>query len=470
MAMANNNTQCFTCHEENNTYTCKTCSNELCFIHLPEHQQRLNKELYHIIDHYNIFKERIDEQKQHLHNNSLMKQIHQSEINSTEIIQQTPKDCREIVRKSSQTYTNDIEMKFNDIREQIKQMQNENGFSEINLNHLRSQLFKITEELNNLPNIPIHHDSQAFISEVSIISEKKPKFNKWKQNAITAAAGNGSGHKLNQCYRPGAIFIDKKKNIFIADTYNHRITEWKCTAKEGLIIAGGNGSGSRMSQLNQPKDVIVDQKNHSIIIADFGNKRVIQWMNRNQRIIIDNIDCCGLAIDKHGFLYVSDSYKNEVKRWKMGEYNEGIVVAGGNEKGDQLSQLNSPGYIFVDKDQSVHVSDRYNHRVMKWRKGAKEGTIVAGGNGFGQNLNQLSYPYGVIVDNLDQIYVVDSGNNRIMGWCEGKEEGKIVVGGNGQGNQSNQLNKPMGLSLDNEGNLYVVDCGNHRIQKFELIL
>ncbi|CAF4472792.1 unnamed protein product, partial [Adineta steineri] len=45
-------------------------------------------------------------------------------------------------------------------------------------------------------------------------------------------------------------------------------------------------------------------------------------------------------MDKHGFLYVSDQEKNEVRRWKMGEYNnEGIVVAGGNEKGTQLNQL-----------------------------------------------------------------------------------------------------------------------------------
>ncbi|CAF1314885.1 unnamed protein product [Adineta steineri] len=76
----------------------------------------------------------------------------------------------------------------------------------------------------------------------------KPKSNKWKQNAITVAAGNGQGQQLNQLYFPYGIFIDKKKNIFIADFSNHRIVEWKCNAKEGQIIAGGNGKGSRMDQ------------------------------------------------------------------------------------------------------------------------------------------------------------------------------------------------------------------------------
>ncbi|CAF1364228.1 unnamed protein product [Adineta steineri] len=296
----------------------------------------------------------------------------------------------------------------------------------------------------------------------------KPKSNKWKQNAITVAAGNGQGQQLNQLYFPNGIFIDKNRNIFIADFSNHRIVEWKCNAKEGQLIAGGNNKGSRMDQLNFPTDVIVDQQNHSIIIADSGNRQVIQWLNQNQQILIHNIDCWGLAMDKNGFLYISDLKKNEVRRWKMGEYNnEGIVVAGGNEHGNQLKQLSYPTFIFVDHDQSVYVSDNGNHRVMKWSKDAKEGTVVAGGNGRGEKLNQLSLPYGVIVDNLGRIYVADFRNHRVMRWCEGKEEGEIVVSGNGQGNQ---LNGPCGLSFDDEGNLYVADYSNHRVEKFEIIL
>ncbi|CAF1013688.1 unnamed protein product [Adineta steineri] len=299
----------------------------------------------------------------------------------------------------------------------------------------------------------------------------KPKLNKWKRNAITVAGRNGWGQGINQLYHPLEIFIDGRKNIFIADFSNNRIVEWKYNAKEGQIIAGGNGYGNRMDQLNNPTDVIVDQQNHSIVIADCGNRRVIRWLNQNQQILIHNIDCCGLAMDKHGFLYISDSKKNEVRRWKMGEYNnEGVVVTGGNGQGNRLNQLNWPTYIFVDEEQSVYVSDQNNHRVMKWRKDAKEGRIVAGGNGRGEKLNQLSLPEGVIVDDLGHIYVADCYNHRVMRWCEGKEEGEIVVGGNGGGNQSNQLNYPRGLSFDDEGNLYVADTINHRIEKFEIIL
>ncbi|CAF1134185.1 unnamed protein product [Adineta steineri] len=303
------------------------------------------------------------------------------------------------------------------------------------------------------------------------VGTSESKFNKWKQNAITVAGGNGEGQKLSQLNSPRGVFIDEKKNIFIVDHINHRIVEWKCNAKEGQIVAGGNKQGNRMDQLDWPIYVIVDQQNHSLIVVDFGNRRVIRWSNQNQQILIKKTACYGLALDKSRFLYVSNWMKHEVRRWKMGEYNnEGIVVAGGNGKGVQLNQLNYPTFIFVDEDQSVYVSDRSNHRVMKWIKDAKEGIIVAGGNGKGANLNQLSNPQGVIVDDLGQIYVADCGNHRVIRWCEGKEEGEIVVGKNGRGNQSNQLDRPVGLSFDDEGNLYVADCDNHRIEKFELIL
>ncbi|CAF1294827.1 unnamed protein product [Adineta steineri] len=303
------------------------------------------------------------------------------------------------------------------------------------------------------------------------ITKNVSKLSQWKQNAITVAGGNGKGQKLNQLHYPSGIFIDKKKNIFIADLWNHRIIEWKYNAKEGQTTAGGNGEGNRTDQLDQLTDVVVDQQNNSIIIADYVNRRVIRWLNQSQQILIQNIGCVGLTMDKNGFLYVSDWNKNEVRRWKMGEYNNnGIVVAGGNGKGNQLNQFNYPSFIFVDDDQSVYVSDFNNHRVMKWRKDAKEGRIVAGGNDRGENLNQLSYPEGVIVDDLGQIYVVDHWNHRVMRWCEGKEDGEIVIGGNGEGVQSNQLHYPRDLSFDDEGNLYVADSGNHRIAKFEIIL
>jgi sugar lactone lactonase YvrE len=263
---------------------------------------------------------------------------------------------------------------------------------------------------------------------------------------------------------------DEEQRIYIADCFNHRIIAWKYGAKTGQVVAGGNGHENQSDQLNGTTDVIVDKTNDSLIICDCGNSRVVRWSRQKPtkgQTIISDIYCYGLATDNNRDLYVSDWKKNEVRRWKAGE-TSGTIVAGGNEKGNHLNQLNTPTYIFVDEDHSVYVSDNGNHRVMKWVKGAKEGIVVAGGQEQGNNLTQLSYPQGVIVDHWDNVYVADCRNHRIMRWSPGSSEGSIVVGGNGQGQQSNQLNCPVGISFDRQGNLYVIDNWNHSVQKFNI--
>jgi sugar lactone lactonase YvrE len=240
----------------------------------------------------------------------------------------------------------------------------------------------------------------------------------------------------------------------------------------GQVVAGGNGEGNRTNQLKEPTNVVVDKKTDSLIICDYGNRRVIRWSPRNAtngETIISDIGCYGLTIDNNGDLYVSDNNKHEVRRWKIGETN-GTIVAGGNGQGNQFNQLNNPTYLFVDEDHSVYVSDNYNHRVMKWLKGAKEGIVVAGGQGEGNSSTQLSRPRGVIVDHLGNIYVADCDNHRIMCWSKGSKEGHVILGGNRLEQQSNQLSYPRGISFDRQRQLYVVDWWSNRVQKFEIDL
>jgi len=284
------------------------------------------------------------------------------------------------------------------------------------------------------------------------------------------AGGTSSGKRINQLTHPHGVYVDDEQTVYVADYGNHRIMEWKYGATSGRVVADGNGPGNGLDQLNGPTDVTVDKKSNCLIICDRENRRVVQWSRRNNtnaQTIIPDVDCYGLTMDNNGYLYVSDSVKNEVKRWEIGD-SFGIVVAGGNGEGNRLDQLNYPTFLFVDEDQTVYVSDTNNHRVMKWMKGAKEGIVVAGRRVQGNDLTQLSQPYGIVVDQLGTVYVVDYGNNRVMRWCHGAAQGTIVIGGNGPGDEPNQLNGPGGLSFDQQGNLYVVDNHNHRVQKFNV--
>ncbi|CAF4553685.1 unnamed protein product [Rotaria socialis] len=295
----------------------------------------------------------------------------------------------------------------------------------------------------------------------------------WKQNGVTIAGGNGEGDATNQLYRPYGLFVDDDQTVVIADAENHRIVQWKNgDTTNGQVVAGGKGAGNGLHQLNQPTDVLIDKETDSLIICDFVNQRVVRWSRRSGttqgEILIDNIKCNGVAMDEQRYLYVSDVGKHEVRRYQLGEKN-GTLVAGGNDKGDGLNQLNFPTYLFVDRQQNVYVSDNENHRVMKWVEGSKEGIVVAGGQGQGSALTQLYYPRGIFVDTLGTLYVADTLNHRVMHWTQGdKKQGTVIVGGNGEGKGANQFNGPVGLSFDRQGNLYVVDFNNNRVQRFSI--
>jgi hypothetical protein len=94
---------------------------------------------------------------------------------------------------------------------------------------------------------------------------------------------------------------------------------------------------------------------------------------------------------------------------------------------------------------------------LKWNKGATEGIIVAGGEGEGKELTQLSHPKGVWVDNMGTVSIVEWGNYRVTQWPKDETRGFVLVGGNGWGNAANQFNCPQGLSFDRRGNMYVGD-------------
>ena len=240
---------------------------------------------------------------------------------------------------------------------------------------------------------------------------------RWSQNGVTVAGGNGRGNALNQLNLPFGLDIDDdNQSIVIADFGNDRVVEWKMGASNGKVIAGGQGRGNRLDDLNRPTDVLIGKEMNSIFIADRWNRRVLRWFRREEitqgEVIVDNIDCWGLAMDHQRYLYVSDTDKDEVRRYTIGEKN-GIVVAGGNGQGNQLNQLNCPTYLFVGEEQAVYVCDTDNHRVMKWNKGANQGIAVAGGQGRGGALIQLSYPQGLFVDTSHAIYVADARDDRV---------------------------------------------------------
>jgi len=319
---------------------------------------------------------------------------------------------------------------------------------------------ELTEETDNSPFRIGSYRKEIYLNTNIPLNSSAMKM-KWSQNGAVVAGG-----LKDQLSHPQGVFVDDDHQcLYIADTKNHRIVQWNFGADCGQTIAGGNGDGNQLNQLSCPRDVIFDVENDCLIICDYGNRRIVRWARVNGRegeIIISDIDCSGLTMNKTGDLYVSDYAKGEVRCWKKGENNGGgVIVAGGNGKGREYDKLRFPTYIFVDNDESIYISDSWYHRVMKWTKNATEGILIAGKRGICNIEKELRTPQGLVVDHSGNVYVADSGNHRIMCWPLSSRQGYAIITGH------NQFSGLRGLAIDRDNNLYVVDCYNNRILKFD---
>ena len=224
-------------------------------------------------------------------------------------------------------------------------------------------------------------------------------------------------------------------------------------------IAGGN-------QLNTPDGIYVDDQEQTIYVANCNNHSIVKWKfgERNGEVVaggnekgnrIDQLNYpCSVILDQNKkSLIICDVGNRRVVRWSLENQNdrqiliEDIACAG--------LMMNSKGDLFV--------SDWKRGEVKKWKKGEKQGIVVAGENGNGDKLNQLNYPGHIFVDREDSIYVLDRNNHRVMKWLKGAKEGIVVAGGQGYGNSFKQLSDPQGLVVNENGDVFVADYYNDRV-------
>ena len=228
------------------------------------------------------------------------------------------------------------------------------------------------------------------------------------------------------------ISLDLRRNIYILDATNYRVTKWAPGAVTGVVVAGDGNPGDSLRELDSPYGMFVEFNSSIIWIADTFNHRIVKWQSPLSSI--------------------------------------GIFVCG--SYGSEADQFSYPSGLFVDTlaSNTLYVADTDNHRIQLWLPGATSGTTIAGQTGVcGPALDQLCSPSGLTKDGHGYIYVADSSNNRIMKWMIGSTSGMIVAGDATYGVLPNQLNKPYNVKLDANGALIVVDTQNSRIQKFSVV-
>ena len=203
--------------------------------------------------------------------------------------------------------------------------------------------------------------------------------------------GDSAPASQSRLNRPRAAAFDREGNLYVADSFNHRIRK---IGANGMVItvAGsgvrgyyGDGGRAAEAQLNAPQ---------------------------------------GVAVDLAGQIYIADSGNHAIRRVSP----EGILstVAGTGVRGyagdgvnATLAALNSPAAVAVDANGLLLIADTFNHRVRRVTAAGLIETIAGDGTpGYSGDdgpgaLAQLNSPAGLAVDAVGSIYVADLDNNRV---------------------------------------------------------
>jgi DNA-binding beta-propeller fold protein YncE len=276
---------------------------------------------------------------------------------------------------------------------------------------------------------------------------------------VNAALSNNSeqvlkfgcyGYDIGQFKCPFFVHTDREGNIYVSDSYNHRIQKFN---NKGELV-GSYGTG--MNRFNEPMGITINSK-CEIIIADYGNHS-IQVFDENMQFKYRSKSelkyPCGITTDSEDNIYIVERGFHHVRVLdKYGVYKQ---IIGKEGAGD--GEFKHPWGISVCKtDGRIFVSDTSNHRIQVF---SSNGKFLFKFGSYGVANGQFIYPNGIVLDISGQyLFVCDEYNHRIQVFSQNNG---TFIKSYGLGNLS--FNKPCGICLSPSGQIIISEAGEHRIQ------
>jgi len=251
---------------------------------------------------------------------------------------------------------------------------------------------------------------------------------------------------------PSAVAADSRGNLYIADTFNHRVRF--VNAATGLIgtLAGtgaarftGDGGPATKATLNEPVALALDEQRNLLYIADLANYRVrvvdldtgriTTYAGNGEReydgdghkaVHAALSGPSGLALDAEGNLYIADTFSGRIRKVDLAARTISTVAGDGTAYRYQgipsefSTSLSRPAGIALAADGTLYITDSDNHLIRKWSPKSKIITAIAGngiaqfaGDGGPAHACSLNYPFGVALDEHGNLYIADTFNHRI---------------------------------------------------------
>jgi|GEM_PF-1175564 len=317
--------------------------------------------------------------------------------------------------------------------------------------------------------------------------------------------GDGGAAVSARLRSPSGLAMDSSGNIYVADTFNHRIRK---IDKDGLIttVAGngstlhsGDGAPATTALLTSPHGLAVEGSG-TVYIVDSGAHALRKIDTDGTFTTIagtgepaysgdgDAATAAGLnnptaiALEGTGTIYIADSNNHRIRKIDT----QGIITTiAGNGRPEFSGEgapafsagLHNPNGVHVDALGNIFIADTHNHRIRKIDTRGIISTVAGNGSpGYsGDGADALSArlfaPHAVVASGAGDLYIADTYNH-----CIRKVDAQGIIStvagsgspgysGDGSDASSASLFSPYSIALDPSGFLIVADTYNYRLRR-----
>jgi len=232
--------------------------------------------------------------------------------------------------------------------------------------------------------------------------------------AGTGVAGYNEGAAMEAQFNyPRGICLDDTGNIYIGDSWNHRIRKISTAG----IVSSWAGGGTTI-----------------------GVQSVGDWVDASDTAARFYTPC-EVSIDADNNIFVADAYNHRIRMIAPDRMVSTVAGSGGfgpNGGGfmngtPEEAQFDTPTALQVINDGNIFVGDGANHVLRRIYPGEEVITFAGSGiEGFldgPDSLAQFNFPRGNVMDyNLNRLYIVDYNNHavRILHLVSGVNTEEVV--------------------------------------------
>ena len=203
---------------------------------------------------------------------------------------------------------------------------------------------------------------------------------------------------------PWGVAVDSDGNIYVADTWNHRIQKFDSDFQ--FITDWGAG------EFFGPRDVAIDADGN-LLVVDTGNKRIVKYTTDGQLIEVigragsgngEYNEPTSISVTANGDIYIADFWNRRIQHFNRDfQFVKEISVDTWGSQG-----VTDRAFIFALDDGTVLATDPANGRIVVYdpsgeQRAAWRLTPQA----------VLSRPVGIIVDAQDRVYISDGFTSEV---------------------------------------------------------